>query len=226
MTAWKLTAEAGGGVDIQDGTYLLEVTTIEETTFEDSKYKKGPQKSAKFTFVLPDVTNEDGENVTLAATASAEKLTPKTKLWGWVEALTGEQLEPGQTVNLDGLVGCRALGLINNETGEDGAKWARVKSLMPLPKEGKPKAAVSQADPYAGFRKPNSDIDWGIFKAEYENRGVSLVDIATFLAVQQVTPKGIRLWLEAGADRSLASLIDDVAAVVGKGVDPDEFPFE
>jgi hypothetical protein len=225
MSAWKLTAEAGGGVDIEDGTYLVEVTAIEETVFEDSQYKKGPQKSAKFYLDLPDVTDEDRKPVSLTATASAEKLTPKTKLWGWVEALTGEQLEAGQTVNLDGLVGCRAFALVNNEVDKEGAKWARVKSLMPLPKTTGlplPTAAPSQVDPYAGFRTDKSEIDWGKFKAEYEARALTLGDIGKFLSVESVTPKGIRLWLEAEPDRSLASLIADVAAVSGL----EDLPFE
>jgi hypothetical protein len=225
MTPWNITAE-GGGIDIQDGTYLLEVTTIEETTFEDSKFgKKGPQTSVKFTFDLPDVTDEDGSVISLTATASA-RLTPKTKLWGWVEALTGEQLQVGQTVNVDGLVGCRALGLIATEAKEGGTKWTGIKALMPLPKEGKPKAVVSQADPWEGFREPTGDISWGDVAVYIKKEGLTPLDLAGFMGVEKAGPKQIREWIEGAPDRTFIQLVLLTREKKETSLDPEDLPFE
>ncbi|MFQ5813000.1 MAG: hypothetical protein ACE5I2_07410 [Anaerolineae bacterium] len=132
-----------GGVDIQDGTYLAELRKLEDLELDGSRYGGGIRQGLKFYFDLPELMTEDGLPVELTAIATAEKLSPKTKLWSWVEALADTKLEQGQSVNLDALVGRRALAAVVNELGEDGTRWARIKSLVAQPKATVQKAPVA-----------------------------------------------------------------------------------
>jgi hypothetical protein len=128
-----MKAERSAYVDIEDGTYVVELASWEDYELDGSRFGSGMRPGLKFHFTLPDVVNEDGEPVELTAVATAEKLTPKTKLWNWTEALTGQRLEFDDELDLDNLVGHRALALVVNEEA-DGSRWARIKSLQPLPK--------------------------------------------------------------------------------------------
>jgi len=211
-----------GGLEIEDGTYTAKLKSIEDTELTwEGKERPG----LKWTFLFPDVTDEEGEPGELTAVSSTA-LSPKSKLWAWYQALTGVTLDLDMEIDLDDMVRKKTQAAIIHQPSKDGTgSWPRIENRIGLPKKGKAKAPAAPIDPYEGFRKANSDIDWALFWAECGRKDVTLVDVASFIGVAQVTPKGIRLWQEDGTDRTLGGLIADVAAIKG-GVDPDELPFE
>jgi len=223
----KMTTEAGG-LEIEDATYRVILESLEDTKGE---WKGKPRELLKWTFRFPDVPGDDGEPGELAVLTSLA-LSPKSNLWAWYQALTGVTLDLDMEIDLEDMVGKEAQAAIVHKPGKDGTgSWPRIENLMALPKKGKAKGPPAPIDPYEGFRvqgdqKGTSDIDWAVFWAECGRKDVTIVDVAAFIGVAQVTPKGIRVWLEAGPDRTLGGLIADVAAVTEGGVDPDELPFE
>jgi hypothetical protein len=214
----KMKTEAGG-LEIEDGTYRVSLGSLEDA---EGEWEGKKRDLLKWNWLFPDVVGDDGEPGELSDLSSLA-LSPKSKLWARYQALTGVTLDLDMEIDLEDMVGKEAQAAIIHKPGKDGTgSWPRIENVIALPKTGKVKAAVSQADPYAGFRTEKAEIDWGKFKGEYEAKALTLSDIGKFLSVESVTPKGIRLWLEAGPDRSLAGLIADVSAVSGD----EDVPFE
>jgi hypothetical protein len=221
----KMMTQAGG-LEIEDGTYTVRLESLEDT---EGEWEGKKNQLLKWNFRLPDVPDEDGEPSKYSDLSSLT-LTPKSKLWARYQAFTGVSLDLDIEIDLEDMVGKEAQASFVHKTAKgDPSVYPRIESIIPLPKAGKapkPKAATAPTDPYEGFRKANSDIDWALFWAECGRHDVTLVDVARFINVSQVTPKAIRRWLETQPDRTLGGLIADVVAVMGTGVDPDELPFE
>lgn len=215
-----------GGLEIDDGIYRIRLESLEDTTGE---WEGKTRDLLKWNWRFPQVLDEDGGEGELSDLSSLA-LSPKSKLWARYQALTGVSLDLDMDIDLDDMLGKEAQAAIAHKPGKDGTgSWPRIENLMALPKKGSAKtakAALPHTDPYDGFRKANADIDWAAFWTECGRRDVTIVDMAAFIGVPQVTPKGIRLWLEAEPDRTLAGLIADVAAVKEIGLDPDDLPFE
>jgi len=127
----ELTATQGGA-EIQDGTYsatLLGVTTQEPTA------KSPNEKQWLKWFFLVDDGSETG--VELSATSSY-KCTSKSKPRAWIEAVLGRQLKNGETVTLEDL---KALDCFVHII-HDEKDYAKIESVMPLPKRTGGKAAA------------------------------------------------------------------------------------
>jgi hypothetical protein len=212
-----------GGVDIQDGTYKLTVLRIEETEFEDTKFGKGKQAGVKFTFAVDEVLDEENQPIELTANATAERLTPKTKLWGWVEALRGQPWEQDQDVDLEELIACEAMGKIVNEPDADGIKWARVKELMALPTTQTASTPAKTAGASEGFLKTDGSTNWQAFMTYADKAGVSVTLLAETIGAEKVSQKGIMDWLQAEPGRSLTGLVE---AAKAKLEPDDDLPFE
>ena len=217
----KMTTQAGG-LEIEDGTYTVRLESLEDA---EGEWEGKKRNLLKWNWLFPDVPDADGEPGQLPDLTSFA-LSPKSKLWGRYQALTGVSLDLDMEIDLEDMVGKEGQAAIIHKPGKDGTgSWPRIENVIALPKKGKTKGPPAPIDPYEGFRKANSDIDWAVFWAECGRKDVTIVDVASFIGVAQVTPKGIRLWLEDGTDRTLGGLIADVIAVKG-GLDPDELPFE
>jgi len=220
----KLKAEVGG-VDIEDGTYKVTVLRVEEAVYEDSRFGEGPRTVAKFTFGLNDILDDDAQPIELTANASA-KLTPKSKLWGWFEALMGEPPTLDQEVDLDILIACEALARVANEPDRDDPriKWARIKELMALPKPA-PKAAAKgkTSAAYEGFLNTEGGVNWDAFMKYANKAGVGTEELASAIKTEKLSQKAITDWIQAEPGRTLTGL---VAIAKGPAQPEDEIPFE
>lgn len=225
---FPMKTEAGSTVDIPDGTYRITVLRVEEVELDDQQFGHGKRRGAKFIFAVDEVLDEEGQPIELSAVATAEKLTPKTKLWAWVEALTGETLEPGQDVELESLIALSALGRVENEADKDGIKWARIKQLMALPKTG---AALKAGAPmpegktsgvYEGFLNTEGGVNWNAFMEFAKRNGVGVAELAPVLGVERVDQNVIIQWLMApsATDRSLTGLVEAAKPPVPSGESP------
>lgn len=234
----KMRAEAGGGLQIGDGTYLLRLVAVEEIEIDTARYEKarGVIPGVRFHFVVPEVLGEDGEPGPLDGRCTAEKLTPRTKLWAWVEALTGCPLEPDTDIDLDALVSCEAMGSIVNEPDENGIMWPRIKTLVALPK-GQSTSRQSEdippppkpQDQFEGFRNPKGEIHWGNFAGRMQTEEVAPGDIARFLGTETERPskQAMSKWVLEDPSRTLLQLLEDTkAAMAPQEADPDDLPFE
>lgn len=224
----RLMKTQAGGVDIADGTYLVQLTRLEDTVLDGSAYGKGERPGLRFIFILPEALNEDGEPIELSAVATNEGLSPKTKLWAWYEALTGFQLDVNMDVDLDGMIGCEGLASVVNEPDSTGVKWARIKTLVAAPKAqgAKTSAATKPADPFEGFRKENGHINWELFAGYCKDEGVTPADLARCIQAEKAGPSAVRAWLEGGENRTLVELVLQTQEMKETEADPEDLPFE
>lgn len=239
----QMTTEVGG-VQLDDGTYELECVGLEDMVLDQSAFKKGDAvPGIKFLFEVVGMVNPEGEPLPLSAVATCEKLTPRTKLYRWGNALGLGLKEPGQKADLDAMIGHRAMGVIVNKPDADGQMWARIEDLVALPtavgrsmktelspgdeEEPSPQSSPSPpVDPWEGFREDGGDIDNNIFSNYLKKEGVTPGDLATFIGVEKATPATIRKWLEAAPDRSVVQLVLEAKEHKERQVDPDDLPFE
>lgn len=95
----------------------------------DENGQFGPQVKAIF-----ELTEEEVAGKTLVGWASA-KLSPKSKLYGWVSALLfrGKGIPEGYpAVDTDALKGLECILVVGVEKKPDGAEFNRVKDVLPM----------------------------------------------------------------------------------------------
>jgi hypothetical protein len=124
-----LTAEAGGGVKLDPGTYPVVCMDVKEDRLDNSQFGNGDV--IRFVLEVVDVLDENGEPVQLDAIAN-RKLTPKSKLWGWLEAF-GLKVAVGAKVNIEDAVGREAFAIVIEKEGSQGGSFARIESIVPAP---------------------------------------------------------------------------------------------
>lgn len=119
------------------GTYGIELARIGDP--QDGDFGR----FIRLTFKVRDAADweplfsSNGDEFELDAQASY-KLGQKTKLRGWVEALLGRPLESGEELDLDSLVGKRALAGIIQREGTQGGTFNNIATIAPLPKKRAP----------------------------------------------------------------------------------------
>ena len=124
----KRTAEESTVTKLDPGTYTVRCMDIKEDKIENPQYGDG--RVIRFILEVDDVLDENGDPVVLDPIAN-DKLTPKSKLWGWLEAF-GLTLEIGKSVDCDKAIGQTAIALIGERTGKDGTgSFPSVESLVP-----------------------------------------------------------------------------------------------
>ena len=146
-----IKAEQGGSVKLEPGTYVVTVDSIAEDYIKNPQFGDG--HTLKFKFTVEDTVDEKGEQVYLSASASY-KLSPKSKLWGWVEAF-GFELEVGQEFDTDELVGMSCQALVSRTKKDDGSEWSEISSLFPLGKQHNAPRPVAKAS-----GEPDYDAFW------------------------------------------------------------------
>lgn len=124
-----LTMEAGAGPKIPEGLYKAVCTDVQPDRLENAQFGNGDVY--RFSFQLTDIYDEHGENPVLDAIANA-KLTPKSKLTEWAEALLGKKLEVGDKLDTDALIACECTVQVIVKAGSDGAEWSRIDKVLPI----------------------------------------------------------------------------------------------
>lgn len=192
-----MKAKAAGGVHIKPGTYNVVCSGVREDEIENSQWDKNV---IRFDLQTTDVLDENGDAVELDAIAS-RKLSPKSKLWGWLTAL-GVQLDVGADIDLEEAIGHEALAVIEDHTGTDGAVFSRVKDLIPPASQ---KAVVDVKD------LPVSDW-WALVKES----GFSVI---------AARDKAVELYKKEPKDLTPALRADVLAVLMGITVEPEDLPF-
>jgi len=132
----ELTATQGGA-DIENGTYPATLLGI---SVEAPTAKSPNQKEwLKWLFVIDDASPEGVE----MTAPSSMRLTAKSKTRAWVEAVLGRQLANGETITLEDIKALDCFVLVtHDETG-----FARIETVMPLPKRNTHKGVLKPAPP-------------------------------------------------------------------------------
>lgn len=145
---------------VDAGTYRARVEDVELT---DGEF--GPQLKLRFR-----LAEEGFEDVTLLAWASA-KLSPKSKLFGWVNALlfAGAGIPAGFDLDTEALQG-KECQLLVEVTKKDAGEFNKVKDVLPIRRPGNgrrpapsapaPAAAPAQRVKVGDAADPGEPPDW------------------------------------------------------------------
>jgi hypothetical protein len=122
-----LTLTASDYTVVDDGEYPAKFTGYDarETQFGDAVI---------MSFELMD---EEHHGITVSGMAS-QKLSPKSKLRGWIEGMLGRALAVGENVNIDALIGSKVMLYITTEDTDKGMFNRIEKIRVPKKKAAKP----------------------------------------------------------------------------------------
>ena len=158
-------ATASGGTKIPPGTYRVLLMDLKEDLLENALYGNG--NVIRFELEVCQHVDVSGNPIQLDALAN-DKLTPKSKLWGWLEAF-GLHPEVEDDVDMEAAVGQEALAVVENVPGKDGTgEFSRVANIIPLP------ANIPIRDPVRADGEPDFDAFWKRIRAAgFERKDVA-----------------------------------------------------
>lgn len=146
--------EAGGGnfFEFEPGMYEAAIVDVEEVDnpFEDDKTQ------LQFTFEVPGYENEDGTTAQRRAWANPV-WNSKSKLWGWVTAIRGEEPAKGEPFRTSTLVGQKCRIVLNTGKKQDGTTIIKLTDVLG-PEKAK---AASKAKPGLVSRLKGGDVPAG-----------------------------------------------------------------
>jgi hypothetical protein len=126
----KLTAN--DYVTVEEGEYPAKFVGYEEKTTDFGE-------AVQFRFMLTDEENNGTEIRGLAS----KKLSPKSKMRGWIEGMLGRALEPREEIDLDDLLDRKVMLYVSVDDTERGM-WNRIEKIR-VPKR-KPRPVVEDDD--------------------------------------------------------------------------------
>ena len=130
--SFRIIATAGG-FNLAPGTYSAVVKAVEP---DESSFNN--EGSTKFTFTVAD-----GDEVQEPWAWSSQKLSPASKLWRWIETLTGESPITGEDYVIESLVGRQCRLRIGTREDMKGEVHPAVLDILPAanPTQSAPSAA-------------------------------------------------------------------------------------
>lgn len=177
----KATQSSGAIYVGPAGLYDAEIVEVRKDFIEGGLYGSGDV--VRFMCALDDTVDEKGEPAIIDATANL-LLSPKSKLWGWLENLA---IYPaiGNSVDLDLALGKRCvLSIVDNV--RDGTTYSKVDGLFPA-KVSRAQANMAearaqlQAPPSAELVTATGAVNWTGFWAEAGRRQISRPMVADYV---------------------------------------------
>lgn len=123
----KVKIRENGWTLVPADVYSAKVEKIEELDLE-----YGP--CAKFVFRITD-GDYAGEMVDGLASLGKDGISPKSKLYTWILAITGQSLEEIEEFELDDLVGKPCRLNVTEKKKDDGTEYNRIEAVLPPPKK-------------------------------------------------------------------------------------------
>lgn len=168
------TPVQGGGVHIDPGTYKVRCMDVKPDHLDNSQFGTGDV--IRFSLETEVLNPADGNPVTLDAMAN-DRLTPKSKLWGWLTAF-GMKLDFSVDCDIEEAVSREAYAVVVDQPGKEGGVFSRVEDIIPLPKSQMPPKSAAKDD-----GEPDFDAFWKAVRA----MGKESKDLIPFLPNKDLT---------------------------------------
>jgi hypothetical protein len=140
----EIAVTAGGpAYEIEEGVYPAHITETVADELAQAKFASG-RDILRIWIRLDDMVDPiNNEDIDIDAIAS-RKLSPSTKLWGWLENL-GFKLDPEtvNTFNSDVLHGFAIRAVIGSKKKTDGSVWPTIENVL-APVKGSAGAAENE----------------------------------------------------------------------------------
>jgi len=137
MSRIPVTKSSGEIPDVEPGTYAATCVRVKDDLIENPQFGDG--NVVRLYMVLNDVVDDQGEEIELDGMAN-RKLTPKSKLTRWAEAL-GRPIDFDNEDDFDTeeLVGANCLIKV---VRADKDSWPKIEDMTAPPKLGRPAKAT------------------------------------------------------------------------------------
>ena len=181
------TAKQAQVSNVPPGTYQVRCMEVAADVLDNPQFGTGDV--IRFDLEVVDKLGADGNPLTIDAIAN-DRLTPKSKLWGWLEAF-GITPEINGDLDIEEVVGREALARI---VQKEGSEFTRVDALIPLPTASK--------SPAKATGEPDFDAFWKQVRA----MGKEQADVKALL------PNGNMLAMQDMKGDDLVALIEKLSA--------------
>lgn len=134
MTRVLPVSNQTAGTNVPDDVYKAEVVGLQEKQLE---WDGVIQNKIEIAFKIVDDAEYEGEEVRGLATLPA-RLTPKTKLRTWIQAIIGRELSESESFDLDALIGRTCRVRTTQKEGRQGGIFTNVTDVLParVPRNG------------------------------------------------------------------------------------------
>ena len=125
----EMTLTVGAIPIVPDGTYPATLIGLEQFEAADFNNPEDSKTLRRWTFGLDGEVDADGNPAEIDGVSSTA-LGPRSKAYGWIEALLGRKLEKGESVTRSSLLNKTCL--VTVEQNEDG--YSKITAVVPAPK--------------------------------------------------------------------------------------------
>jgi hypothetical protein len=125
----EMTMTVGAIPIVPDGTYPATLIGLEDFEAPDFNNPEDTKTLRRWTFGLDGEVDVDGNPAEIDGVSSTA-LGPRSKAYGWIEALLGRKLEKGETVTRSSLLNKTCL--VTVEQNDDG--YSKIAAVVPTPK--------------------------------------------------------------------------------------------
>lgn len=125
----EMTMTVGAVPIVPDGTYPATLIGLEDFEAPDFNNPEDNKTLRRWTFGLDGEVDADGNPAEIDGVSSTA-LGPRSKAYGWIEALLGRKLEKGETIGRGMLLNQHCL--VTVAQNEDG--YSKIAAVVPAPK--------------------------------------------------------------------------------------------
>jgi len=122
----EMTMTVGAVPIVADGTYPATLIGLEDFDAPDFNNPEDTKTLRRWTFGLDGEVDADGNPAEIDGVSSTA-LGPRSKAYGWIEALLGRKLEKGETVTRSQLLNKSCL--VQVAANEDG--YSKIAAVLP-----------------------------------------------------------------------------------------------
>jgi hypothetical protein len=125
----EMTMTVGAIPIVPDGTYPATLIGLEDFEAPDFNNPEDNKTLRRWTFGLDGEVDVDGNPAEIDGVSSTA-LGPRSKAYGWIEALLGRKLEKGETISRSQLLNQTCL--VRVEQNDDG--YSKIAAVVPAPR--------------------------------------------------------------------------------------------
>ena len=126
----EMTMTVGAIAIVPDGTYPATLIGLEDFEAPDFNNPEDNKTLRRWSFGLTDEVDVDGNPAEIDGVSSTA-LGPRSKAYGWIEALLGRKLEKGETINRSMLLNRECL--VQVAQNDDG--YSKIAAVLPVPRK-------------------------------------------------------------------------------------------
>lgn len=140
----EMTMTVGAIAIVEDGTYPATLIGLEDFEAPDFNNPEDNKTLRRWSFGLTDEVDVDGNPAEIDGVSSTA-LGPRSKAYGWIEALLGRKLEKGESVTRSQLLNQACL--VQVAQNDDG--YSKIAAVLPEPKKRGGTSPAAQAQTFA-----------------------------------------------------------------------------